>query len=142
MLKIRLARFGKKKRPTYRLIVSEASRDTFGTYLENLGHYNPMSKVCDVKKDRILYWISKGAQLSPTAHNLLINQNVIEGKKVRAYIPKKKQGEEKPAAKPAAAEKPKEAAPAGQPAAEKTEEKAPAEPTVEKTEEKTPSSNN
>ena len=133
MLKIRLARFGKKKRPTYRLIVSEASRDTFGTYLENLGHYNPMSKVCDVKKDRILYWISKGAQLSPTAHNLLINQNVIEGKKVRAYIPKKKQGEEKPAAKPAVAEKPKEAAPAGQPAEEKTEEKAPAEP-VEATE--------
>ena len=110
MLKIRLARFGKKKQPTYRLIVSESSRDTFGTYLENLGHYNPRSKVCDVKKDRILYWISQGAQLSATVHNLLIAQNVIEGKKVRAYIPKKK---EKGDAAPAAAK------PAEAPAAEK-----------------------
>lgn len=132
MLKIRLARFGKKKRPTYRLIISESSRDTYGTYLENLGHYNPMSKVCEVNKDRILYWISKGAQVSPTAHNLLVNQNVITAKKVRAYVPKRKEKEAgAPEAKPAvpkpeaaAAEKP--AAPAEAPKESEKEAEQPA----------------
>jgi|SRR3989338_7188994 len=95
MLKIRLARIGKKKQPLYRIIVSESSRDTYGKFLELLGHYNPFSKVCEVKKDRIEYWISKGAKPSPTLHNLLIDQNVITGQKVRAYSnKKKKKGEE------------------------------------------------
>lgn len=90
MLKIRLARIGKKKRPTYRFIVSEQSRDTYGRYLEVLGNYNPFSKVCEVNKDRILYWISKGAQISPTAHNLFVDQNVISGPKVKASAAGKK----------------------------------------------------
>jgi len=64
MLKIRLARLGKKKKPTYRFIVSESARDPYGKALEILGHYNPFSKVTEVKKDRILYWISQGAKLS------------------------------------------------------------------------------
>lgn len=90
MLKIRLARIGKKKRPTYRFIVSEQSRDTYGRYLEVLGNYNPFNKVCEVYKDRILYWISKGAQISPTVHNLLVDQNVISGPKVKASAAGKK----------------------------------------------------
>ena len=90
MLKIRLARVGKKKRPTYRFIVNEAARDTYGKALEILGHYNPFSKVVEVNKDRILYWISQGAQVSPTVHNLLVDQNVISGEKVRASKGKKK----------------------------------------------------
>ncbi|HCX45411.1 TPA: 30S ribosomal protein S16, partial [Patescibacteria group bacterium] len=90
MLKIRLARVGKKKKPTYRFIVSESARDPFGKALEILGHYNPFSKVIDVKKDRILHWISKGAQVSPTVHNLLVDQNVLEGDKIRASKSKKK----------------------------------------------------
>lgn len=84
MLKIRLARIGKKKKPAYRFIVSEAGRDTFGKALEILGHYNPFTKICEVKKDRILYWISKGAKASPTVHNLLVVQNVITEPKVKA----------------------------------------------------------
>ncbi|HLC89773.1 MAG TPA: 30S ribosomal protein S16 [Patescibacteria group bacterium] len=84
MLKIRLARVGKRKKPTFRFIVSEQSRDTFGKALEILGHYNPFSKVCEVNKERILYWLSQGAKASPTAHNLLVDQNVISGAKVKA----------------------------------------------------------
>lgn len=95
MLKIRLARIGKKKKPTYRIIVSEAGRDTFGKFLEILGYYNPFTKVCEVKKDQILYWLEKGAKLSPTIHNLLVDQNVIGEKKVKAYRSSKKK---KPAA--------------------------------------------
>lgn len=98
MLKIRLARVGKKKNPTYRFIVSEASKDPYGKALEILGHYNPFSKVIEVKKDRILEWISKGAQLSPTVHNILVDQNVIQKDKVKASKGKKKNAEaEKPA---------------------------------------------
>jgi small subunit ribosomal protein S16 len=90
MLAIRLSRFGKKRQPIYRIIVLEKSKDNFGDYLENLGHYNPRTKVCEVKKDRILYWISKGAKPTPTVHNLLVDQNVIKGPKVRAFTIKKK----------------------------------------------------
>jgi small subunit ribosomal protein S16 len=101
MLKIRLARVGKKKRPAYRLIVSEASRDTFGKALEILGHFNPFTKVIEVKKDRILYWISQGAKPSPTVHNILIDQNVITGEKVKASKGRKReQKKEKPVEKP------------------------------------------
>ena len=99
MLKIRLARVGKKKRPTYRFVVSDSLRDTYGKALEIVGHYNPFTKVTEVKKDRILHWISQGAQLSPTVHNMMIDQNVITGEKVKASKSKKKNqaGEEAPA---------------------------------------------
>lgn len=94
MLMIRLARKGKIKQPTYRLIVSEKTKDTFGTFLEELGYYNPRSKEIQLKTDRIKYWLSKGAQTSPTIHNLLLDQKVIEGKKVKASKSKKKGGTE------------------------------------------------
>jgi small subunit ribosomal protein S16 len=123
MLKIRLARVGKKKKPTYRLIVSEAARDTYGKALEILGHFNPFTKVIEVNKDRILYWISQGAKLSPTVHNLLVDQKVITGEKVRASKGKKrKKKKEKPAEKPKAEAK----------AEEKPEEKKPDEPKEER----------
>jgi len=95
MLKIRLSRFGKKKKPTYRLIVSEHTKDTQSRALEYLGHYDPHTKVIEVKKDRILDWISKGAKPSPTVHNLLVDQNVIEAEKVVASKSKKKKKDEK-----------------------------------------------
>ena len=130
MLKIRLSRFGKKKKPTYRLVVSEHTKDTLGDALEYLGHYDPHTKVIEVKKDRILYWISKGAQPSPTVHNLLIDQNVIEGDKVKASKAKKKKKEEKNETEPVAkldGEKPAEESKEEEP---KVKEK-PAEPAKE-----------
>lgn len=90
MLAIRLARMGKKKYPTYRITIAEKSKDTFGGFLEVLGHYNPHTKLCEVNKERILYWISRGAKPSATAHNLFVSQHVLEGPKVRAWRPKKK----------------------------------------------------
>ena len=53
MLKIKMARFGKKKQPTYRLIINEAGRDTYGNVLENLGNYDPKFKKLEVKADRV-----------------------------------------------------------------------------------------
>lgn len=123
MVKIRLARIGKKKQPTYRFVVSDAQKDLYGKYLEILGHYNPFTKVCEVKKDRILYWIGKGAQMSPTAHNLLVDQNVITEKKVKASIVRKKK---KAGPEPAPAPTPV-AAPVEAPAETPAPEEKPAE---------------
>ncbi|MFH0952198.1 MAG: 30S ribosomal protein S16 [Patescibacteria group bacterium] len=85
MLTIRLARYGRKKQPTYRLIISENTKDTKGNYLEQLGFYNPRTEpsTINLKTDRIKYWISKGAQTSDTVHNLLVDQGVIDAPKHR-----------------------------------------------------------
>ena len=81
MLTIRLSRVGKKNKPTFRLIISEKARDPYGRALEILGSYNPHTKDLQAKKDRIVYWISKGASMSASVNNLLINKEVIKGDK-------------------------------------------------------------
>lgn len=89
---IRLQRIGKKKQPTYRVVVSEKSKDLFGAQLEILGNYNPVAKpkTIELKAERIKYWLSVGAQASATVHNLLVQNGVIHGKKVQAWKPTKK----------------------------------------------------
>ena len=86
MLMIRLSRVGKKKQPQYRLVVSEKRKDPWGDNLEILGFYDPLTdpKTFEFKKDRILHWISNGAQPSDTVHNLLVKAGVIDAKKKRA----------------------------------------------------------
>lgn len=90
MLIIRLARIGKKKQPTYRLAINEKTKDAFGDFLEILGDYNPRTKQSNLKIDRIKYWLSQGAQTSPTVHNLLVANKIIGAEKVKAWKPKKK----------------------------------------------------
>ena len=99
MLAIRLQRTGKKKKPNYRLVVSEKKRDLYGKHLEILGNYNPIAepKILEIKEDRINYWLEKGAQPSPTVHNLLVNKGIIKDKKVQAWKPKKKEKPEEEA---------------------------------------------
>ncbi|MBI4253083.1 30S ribosomal protein S16 [Candidatus Uhrbacteria bacterium] len=84
MLMIRLARRGKKNKPVYRVVVSEKARDLFGDALEIVGTYDPLSaaKTTTLDKDRILYWISKGAHASPTVYNLLVASNIVGGKPI------------------------------------------------------------
>jgi len=88
MLTIRLQRLGKKKHPTYRFIVSEKAKDTQSGALEILGNYDPVAKpkVIALKKDRIEYWISKGAQTSNTVHNLLLKEGIVKGEKKRSVF--------------------------------------------------------
>ena len=83
MLTIRLSRVGKAKQPSYRLIVSEKTKDPWGDSLEQLGVYKPLANPASVEfnAERIKYWISKGAQTSDTVRNLLIDQKIIEGEK-------------------------------------------------------------
>ncbi|HWZ53618.1 MAG TPA: 30S ribosomal protein S16 [Candidatus Acidoferrales bacterium] len=73
---IRLARFGKKKRPFYRVIVTEKTRPRNGRFVEIIGTYDPLQKPAKIELDRerAQYWISKGAQPSDTVRSFLRNQ--------------------------------------------------------------------
>jgi len=104
MLIIRLSRTGKRKQPFYRFIISEKTRDPWGKALEFLGTYNPHTKPATflIDKERVLYWISKGAQCSDTVWNILIDQKIVEGNK-RLLVKLSKTRKEKLAKKAAAA---------------------------------------
>jgi small subunit ribosomal protein S16 len=122
MLTIRLSRIGKKNKPMYRLIISEKGRDPYGHHLEILGSYNPYTKELQAKGERIKYWLSKGAKMSPTVNNLLIAQGIIEGEKVKASSPGKKKENIKTTAKAPQEEKlPEEKKPQEEKAEESTE---------------------
>ena len=73
MLSIRMRRTGSKKRPFFRVVVSEARSKKEGEFIEVLGFYNPRTKpaVVEIEKDRITYWISKGARPSDSVRTLL-----------------------------------------------------------------------
>ncbi len=66
MVTIRLARGGAKKRPFYKLIVADRRRATNGKFIEHVGFYNPLATAKEeklrVNKERVEYWLSKGAQ--------------------------------------------------------------------------------
>lgn len=81
MLKIILSRTGKKKQAYFKILVTQKEKDPWGTYLENLGNYNPRSKQLELKADRVKYWISQGAQPSATIWNMLVTKGLVEGKK-------------------------------------------------------------
>lgn len=89
MLKIRLQRIGRKNEPSFRLVLTDSKNSTkSGRSLEVLGFHNFRQDGTKLEKDRILHWISKGAQLSETAHNLLLSAKIITGKKINV-LPKK-----------------------------------------------------
>jgi small subunit ribosomal protein S16 len=73
MLAIRMRRVGSKKRPFFRVVVarSEAARD--GSFVEILGHYYPRTRPAkiEIDRDRVNYWIGKGARPSDTVRTLI-----------------------------------------------------------------------
>lgn len=82
MLKIRLQRIGRKNDPAFRVVLTDSKNSTkSGKFKEIIGSYNPKSGEAIFKADRINYWIDNGAQVSPTVHNFLVNEKIIEGKK-------------------------------------------------------------
>ena len=94
MLKVRLQRVGRKNFPSFRVVLVEHAKPVKGKFLELLGFYNPLLKQRGLKKDRINYWLSMGVRVSPTVYNLLVQENVISGKKIKAWRPKKKKAQE------------------------------------------------
>lgn len=71
MVVIRLARFGRKKGPFYRIVVLDASKKTAGANLEVVGFWNPLKKELKVEKEKVMAWVKKGAQMSATVKKLL-----------------------------------------------------------------------
>jgi small subunit ribosomal protein S16 len=68
-----MRRTGSKKRPYYRLVVTEARSPREGSFLEVLGHYNPRTRpsVLEVDKARVEHWIAQGARPSDSVRTLL-----------------------------------------------------------------------
>lgn len=130
MLKIRLRRMGSHHRPFYRVVVSDGRRAPTGSAVEELGYYNPLEKpsIISIDVDRIEYWRSRGAQLSPTVTKLLKRSARAAND---AETPETGAAEEAPAAKAEKAPAKAEEAPAAKaeeaPAAEAEEPAAKAE---------------
>jgi small subunit ribosomal protein S16 len=78
MVIIRLARGGAKKRPFYNIVVTDSRNRRDGRFIERLGYFNPVAKggelPLSVNKERMEYWISKGAQTSERVASLVKKQ--------------------------------------------------------------------
>lgn len=138
MLKIRLQRVGRTHEPAFRLVLTDSKNSTkSGRYIESLGSYDARrGEKSEFKADKIKGWISKGAQLTGTVHNLLVSKKIIDAKKINVLPLKKAIVKDVPAesapATPAPATAPAAEAPVGAPV-ESTPESAPAETTPEAT---------
>lgn len=97
MLVIRFLRTGKKNQPFFRIVVTDKRNPPRGgRFVEILGSVNPLTKKRTIKKERVQYWLSKGAKPSDTVYNLLVTEKVIKGKKAAVHKKKKSKEGEKP----------------------------------------------
>ena len=103
MLAIRLQRVGRTNDPSFRIIVQDHRRSPKKTrgLAEYVGSYDARKGTPAINAERVLYWISQGAQPSDTVHNLLVDAKILKEKKVNAMNKKTKPAKEE-AKKPAA----------------------------------------
>lgn len=80
MLKIRLSRRGKKRQPSYRVVVADVNSKRDGRIVERIGHYNPLTDPAEfaIKEDRALHWLSVGAQPTDAVRRLLAKQGTYD----------------------------------------------------------------
>jgi len=122
---------GKKKQPSYRIVVADSRAPREGAFIKIIGHYDPLSDpaTVTVKEEEAVQWLQKGAQPSDTAAKLLTRLGVMEKaglapvKYVGKQVPPGKKGKQGEAPAPAA---PAAAAAAAAPAAEAPAAEAPA----------------
>ena len=88
MLAIRLNRTGKRNRAHFRVVIQEHTKAPGKRHIEIVGSYDPHKKTTILKKDRILYWISQGAQVSDAVHNMLVREGIVEAKKIAKKMPR------------------------------------------------------
>lgn len=79
-VKIRLTRMGSKKKPYYRINVADSRSPRDGRFIETVGTYNPLvtENQVTLKEERVLEWLSNGAQPSDTVRNLLSKAGVMK----------------------------------------------------------------
>lgn len=108
-VRIRLRQQGRANRQTYRLVVTDIRNPRDGKYLEMVGWYNPCAaaaeNTCHVDADRIRFWLTQGAQLTPNATSLLVKvaPDVVKELRAKEQAKKMKQAVKKRAKKTAAA---------------------------------------
>ena len=78
MLKLRLKRMGRKKQPTYRLVVMENTSRRNGRPVEQVGYYNPLTKESFFEIEKIREWLKHGVKPTQTVRDLLKKANIIE----------------------------------------------------------------
>ncbi|MPZ99892.1 MAG: 30S ribosomal protein S16 [Dehalococcoidia bacterium] len=78
LLRIRLRRTGRKKLPSYRVVVADQNAPRDGAFVEIVGHYNPRTepRTVELKEDRIKHWLSVGAQPTETVHRLIYERGL------------------------------------------------------------------
>ena len=134
MLVIRMQRTGRKRQPSFRLIVQDKTRSPRSKAVEIVGFYNPRTKEKGFNQERIAYWLGHGAQPTDTVNNLFVDAGLITTAKRRvvhlsetrrAAIAEKAEKAEKAAVVAAV---PVVVPPAPEPVVEPVAEPAPAEP--------------
>ena len=80
MVKIRLQRVGKKKKPSYRVVVADSRAPRDGKFIEVIGHYDPLTDpaTVEIKEERALEWLRQGAQPTQTVANIFKKAGVAE----------------------------------------------------------------
>ncbi|MEA1935802.1 MAG: 30S ribosomal protein S16 [Thermodesulfobacteriota bacterium] len=78
-VKIRLTRMGTKKKPFYRIVVADVESPRDGRFIEIVGNYDPKKNPAEVnlKEDRIIKWLSKGAKPTLTVSQLLKKKGIM-----------------------------------------------------------------
>ena len=78
MLKIRLKRMGRKKSPSYRLVILQSRARRNGKPIEEVGFYNPITKACRINTGKITKWLKYGAKPTKTVYYLLEKANNLK----------------------------------------------------------------
>lgn len=80
MVRIRLTRVGAKKQPSYRIVVTDQRKARNSNHIENVGWYNPRTRPSTevVEEDRVLYWLSVGAQPSESVARILKRTGTLD----------------------------------------------------------------
>ena len=108
MTVIRLSRRGRKNLPFYHITISDKRSKLAGKNIEKLGYYNPISKDFKIDKDRTLYWLKNGSDVSLTVKNLLKKNNIYqEFLKTKSIDTKTKKVKQRKLAKPVKEQKDK-----------------------------------
>ena len=77
MLKLRLKRIGRKRSPSYRLVIMENTCRRNGRPIEEVGYYNPLSKNYKFDKEKIQKWLNYGVKPTETVLNLLKKADIV-----------------------------------------------------------------
>ena len=77
-VKIRLKRMGAKKRPFYRVVAADSRSPRDGKFIENIGTYNPLDGIIDIKEEIAVKWLNNGAIPTDTAKNVLSKAGIME----------------------------------------------------------------